>query len=168
MCVTSTLTLILIISMIGIGIGFYVKEYPTIQRVVSYVSQLEDIDVTQIKEDVQAITESVGELQEMSHALSQISNKTEFVRQIVYIVNYACDYLQCDADQSMASDAETVFSEGSEIRTKRKPVLLVPEMDEDTMKQWLITVLLTLNDGDIPEILSQPSDRRENRLWGSS
>ena len=128
---TSTLTLILIISMIGVGIGFYVKEYPTIRRVVLYVSQLEDIDVAQIKEDVQAITESVGELQEMSHALSQISNKTEFVRQIVYIVNYACEYLQCDAGQSMAANTEPVFSE---VRTKRKPVLLVPEMDEETMR----------------------------------
>jgi hypothetical protein len=114
--VVSCLTLLVILTMVGIGIGFYVAEYPAIQKVVSFVSQLEDINITQIKDDIKTISGSMGEIRELTEALSQIKNKTKFIERIVFVVDYACNIIHCDtASTPEGFDLKRQFGENGTI-----------------------------------------------------
>ena len=50
----------------------------------------EEINMTEIKADIRTVTESMTQLQEVAIALGQISNKTAFVDEMIYILNYMC------------------------------------------------------------------------------
>jgi hypothetical protein len=107
--IASVVTLTILIAAIICGVAFYAEEYPNIQKVISFVSQLEDINITEIKEDINTISESMDELQELTQALSLISNKTLFVKRIVYVVDYACKVIDCDKnDANMEKMLETI------------------------------------------------------------
>lgn len=94
-CINSCLTLIILTILVSIGSVFFISEYSNIHRAVIFVNDLESIDVDEIKNDLKRVDKSIDQIQELIQALSQISNKTQFVQRIVYIVNYACNHIDC-------------------------------------------------------------------------
>lgn len=67
----------------------------------------ESINIGEINRDIASLTKSAVQAEEMANALSRIHNKTEFVSDVVYIVDYLCVSLQCDSHAVMNAINQT-------------------------------------------------------------
>lgn len=94
--VITTIILIMILTIICFVIWFTIKNYKSVQLAIIFIDQIDTIDVDQVKYDIDAMHDSVGEIKDLADALTQIRNKTTFVNQMVYLVNYACRLTGCN------------------------------------------------------------------------
>jgi hypothetical protein len=94
--ISSIITLLILLSATTLGIAIYISEYSNVQKIKSFVSQIENIDISDIETDINVVTDSIGQLRDILNAARQIKNKTVFVRKIVRLVDIACRMTNCN------------------------------------------------------------------------
>lgn len=81
--------------------------FPMIQQARELLDRGESINISEVNRDIASLTKSAVQAEEMASALSRIHNKTEFIGDVVYIVDYLCASLQCDSHTVMNAINQT-------------------------------------------------------------
>lgn len=86
------------IVLVSISITFiclYVSNRSNIQKLSIFLHKFEEIDIDKIKKDINIVSNSMDQIQEIFDAMRLIPDKNQFIQETMYLLDYACKIVNC-------------------------------------------------------------------------
>ena len=97
--VSSIMTLLILLIAIILGLTYYGTNYTNIQKFGQFFEGLEKVNIKDIQSDIDIVTRSMDQFEELVQALDLIKDKQVFVKKMIYVIDYLCRTIEgCDSN----------------------------------------------------------------------